>query len=188
MTATAVGDTTVIEDTPSLSPLSRPGKKPIYFHQIRHLLMSDGTELYGCAHCTYTSPKIGAVRPHLKSHKKGAAPKATPAKPNQLPPRTATAQNRKTTAPVPKRPVTAHRGEDNGTDLTTSSLAQLNLGELVTQAQQADAMRKQRDLARKERDAARSELDSVRADADKQRTRADEAEAKLAQVRRTLQL
>jgi hypothetical protein len=187
MTATAVDGITVIEETPSLSPLSRPGK-PIYFHQIRHLLMSDGSELFGCKHCTYTSPKIGAVRPHLKRHKNGTALSKSPARPSKTPAKTTTTQNGKTTVPAPKRPAAQPRRESTGPDLTTSSLAQLNLGELVTQAQSADALRKQRDLARKERDAARGELDSLRTEVGKQRARADQAEAKLAEVRRTLQL
>ncbi|MGA5820018.1 hypothetical protein ACPC54_19400 [Kitasatospora sp. NPDC094028] len=186
MTATAVDGITVIEDTPSLSPLSRPGK-PVYFHQIRHLLMEDGSELFGCTHCTYTSPKIGAVRPHLKKHKNGTA--QNPAKPSKTPAKTTTTQNGKTTVPAPKRPAASQpRRERTGPDLTTSSLAQLNLGELVTQAQSADKLRKQRDLAWKERDAARGELDSLRTEVGNERARADQAEAKLAQVRRTLQL
>ena len=67
MTATHVNGNEVVADEPALSPLSTPDK-PIYYKQIRQLLLGDGTVLFGCAHCDFTTPVMFRVRPHLRRH------------------------------------------------------------------------------------------------------------------------
>lgn len=67
MTATHVNGRKVVEDAPAPSPLSRDDF-PVYFKQIRELLLDDGTVTYGCVHCDFTAVTAGKVRPHLKAH------------------------------------------------------------------------------------------------------------------------
>lgn len=67
MTATSVGGIAVIADEPAESPISTPGK-PVFYKQIRRLLLADDTEVFGCLHCDYTADSVGRIRPHLKAH------------------------------------------------------------------------------------------------------------------------
>lgn len=67
MTATVVNGLTVIEAVEAHSPLSKPGK-PVYFRQILELLLEDGTVVYGCIHCEYTTDGALKVRSHLGKH------------------------------------------------------------------------------------------------------------------------
>lgn len=71
MTATTVNGHEVVADDPALSPLSTP-EKPIYYKQIRQLLLGDGSVMFGCAHCDFTTPHMVRVRPHLRVHAESA--------------------------------------------------------------------------------------------------------------------
>ena len=71
MTATQVDGVPVVADEPaasSLPPNPRTGQ-PVYFRQIRKLLLEDGRELFGCVHCDFTSAAVASVRPHLVAHR-----------------------------------------------------------------------------------------------------------------------
>lgn len=140
MTATTVNGIQVLASEAVEAPISTP-KKPIYFKQARRLLLADDTELYGCVHCDFAATGIGIVRTHLKTHRPTEAP--TPDAPRKTPTRTSAKKTPASAAPEP---------------LTATSLASLNLGQLVERAQAATKVVKERDLALKERDAAREEL------------------------------
>lgn len=63
----------VVASEPAPSQLKRDGK-PVPFKQILRLLLADGSEVYGCVHCDYTSPNPNSVRPHLNAHRNGKPP------------------------------------------------------------------------------------------------------------------
>ncbi len=67
MTATHVNGCEVIASEPVASPLSTPDR-PVYFRQIRRLLLADDSEAFGCVHCDYTASAPGRVRAHLSKH------------------------------------------------------------------------------------------------------------------------
>lgn len=69
MTATVVDGHQVIADEPARSPIANGAGQPMYFQQIRKLLLDNGSELYGCVHCDYARPRLAQVRPHLKKHR-----------------------------------------------------------------------------------------------------------------------
>lgn len=69
MTATKVDGRTVIEDQPALAPVKTWAGAPVYYKQIRELLLDDGTSVFGCAHCDYTGSSPVQVRPHLNKHR-----------------------------------------------------------------------------------------------------------------------
>lgn len=69
MTATIVNGLEVIADEPTEGSLCAPSGKPLVWRQTRTLLLSDGSTVYGCLHCDYTSPNLRAIRPHLKKHR-----------------------------------------------------------------------------------------------------------------------
>lgn len=89
MTATHVDGVPVVADEPATAHAgmaTRDGQ-PVRWRQIRHLLLEDGSEAYGCLHCTYTSRKLLSIRPHLNKHrelKPAAPPTAAPAAPAVL--------------------------------------------------------------------------------------------------------
>ncbi|TDQ01287.1 hypothetical protein [Labedaea rhizosphaerae] len=62
----------VIADEPTPAPISHDGR-PVVWQQTRTLLLADGSTVYGCAHCTYTSPNVRSIRPHLSKHKRTRA-------------------------------------------------------------------------------------------------------------------
>ncbi|MFI8932604.1 hypothetical protein ACIG3E_33690 [Streptomyces sp. NPDC053474] len=185
MTATHVNGVTVVADEPAPSPISRPGVT-VTFEQIRHLLLADGAEVYGCRHCTYTSPNINSIRPHLKAHKP-KKPKAAVAKAPKSPAGAVTAP--------PNRPkLAARRKAPQGPAKDAKVLASLSLGELVERAQLTEQMRTQRDQARSAAEQARRRADDWKERADDYRARfegmkgrAEEAERRLGQVRALVQ-
>ncbi|MER7009942.1 hypothetical protein ABT324_00740 [Saccharopolyspora sp. NPDC000359] len=65
-----VNGRTVIADEPTLAPIAAKNGTPIYWQQIRTLTLTDGSVIYGCKHCDYTSPNPNSVRPHLNQHRK----------------------------------------------------------------------------------------------------------------------
>jgi hypothetical protein len=80
MTAATVGDRKVIEDQPARSPLHTDAR-PVFFKQIRELLLDDGTIVFGCVHCEFAAATIGPVRPHLKVHTRPLASSRGPGRP-----------------------------------------------------------------------------------------------------------
>lgn len=60
----------VIADEPTEAPMRDKTGKPIFWQQTRTLLLTDGSTVYGCAHCDYTSPNVRSIRPHLGRHNK----------------------------------------------------------------------------------------------------------------------
>lgn len=62
---------TVIEDQPTEAPIQTKAGTPIYWRQVRTLLLSNGELIYGCAHCDYTSTNPNSIRPHLSAHSNG---------------------------------------------------------------------------------------------------------------------
>lgn len=75
MTATHVNGLEVITDEPAEAPLST-ADRPVFFKQIRRLLLADGDEVFGCVHCTYTADSVHRVRPHLGKHsRRGTDPR-----------------------------------------------------------------------------------------------------------------
>ncbi len=66
-----VNGRTVIEDRPTPAPISGRGGKPVYWQQVRTLVLHTGETLYGCAHCDYTSSNVYSIRPHLSAHSNG---------------------------------------------------------------------------------------------------------------------
>lgn len=59
---------TVINDEPTPAPINGKNGAPIYWRQVRTLTLDSGEEVYGCAHCDYTSPNPRSIRPHLSAH------------------------------------------------------------------------------------------------------------------------
>jgi len=49
------------------TPLSTSAR-PCHFTRIVRLLLDDGTDLFGCTECDFTSPAVGSVRHHLRDH------------------------------------------------------------------------------------------------------------------------
>lgn len=79
MTATHVNGVEVIADEPTTSPITAKDGSPVLWHQTRTLLLADGSTVYGCVHCDYTSPNANSVRPHLNRHRNNSsASKSTP--------------------------------------------------------------------------------------------------------------
>lgn len=76
MTATVVNGLAVVKDEPQVAPFRDRGGNPIYQPQTRVLTLADGTVVYGCVHCDYTSSNVNSVRPHLNKHRKPAEPVA----------------------------------------------------------------------------------------------------------------
>lgn len=68
MTASSVNGVEVIADEPTRSPLTDRAGKPVIWTQTRTLLLEDGSTVYGCLHCDYTSPNQNSIRPHLNRH------------------------------------------------------------------------------------------------------------------------
>jgi hypothetical protein len=64
----------VIADEPTEAPLPSKSGGPIYWTQTRTLLLADGSTVYGCAHCDYTSSNVNSIRPHLNRHRSRTAP------------------------------------------------------------------------------------------------------------------
>ncbi|MGW1976458.1 hypothetical protein [Streptomyces sp. NPDC001889] len=175
MTATHVNGIAVVVDQPAESPISRPGVN-VVFEKIRHLLLADGAEMYGCSLCDYTSENKLSIRPHLKVHKPRTPDAPKPKKKAQV---------------VIPSPATVPA---NGTRRVGGDLASLSLGQLVEQAQLTDQMRHQRDVARAEAEAARRETDDWKERAADYRSRcegwkgrAEKAEATMRNLREFLQ-
>ncbi|MDJ0346814.1 hypothetical protein QMK19_41030 [Streptomyces sp. H10-C2] len=179
MTATHVNGIAVVEDQPTKSGISRDGVQ-VTFTQTRHLLLADGTEIYGCQSCDYTSPNSLSIRPHLKVHK-DRAPKSEKARP--------------TGAPVSQPTSAVPSGSTRAAStLTGTDLASLNLGQLVERAHLTEQMRAQRDTARAETAAVRRELvdqkdrtATERSRREGWQNRAEKAEKKLLGMRALLQ-
>ncbi|MFD3422616.1 hypothetical protein [Streptomyces decoyicus] len=176
MTATHVNGIAVITDEPAPSPISRPGVN-VTFEQIRHPLLADGAETYGCLHCSYVSDNINSIRGHLKAHnQKSKEPVRKAPKPTI---RTATAPPRNHTEAAPRRkPAPAAK-----------DLASL-VDDLAERAQLTDQMRVERDAARKEaaqaqRSAAdwKQRADDYRIRFEGMKNQAEAANRKLARVR-----
>lgn len=70
MTATTVNGLPVMADTDTVSGLIDRAGNRVIWTQTRTLLLGDGSTVYGCQHCDYTSPNINSVRPHLNAHRK----------------------------------------------------------------------------------------------------------------------
>ncbi|PKW15955.1 hypothetical protein [Saccharopolyspora spinosa] len=66
----------VITDEPTLAPIAARNGSPVYWQQIRTLVLDGGEVTYGCAHCDYTNPNPASVRPHLNRHRKDKKTKA----------------------------------------------------------------------------------------------------------------
>lgn len=76
MTATAVNGLEVIASEPTPTPLNKPDR-PVFHKRVETLMLSDGSTVFGCTECEYTSDKPGAVRGHLKTHAKPASGRST---------------------------------------------------------------------------------------------------------------
>ncbi|MEU6331473.1 hypothetical protein ABZ851_29980 [Streptomyces sp. NPDC047049] len=177
MTATHVNGVAVIIDEPAPSPISRPGAD-VTFDQIRHLLLADGAETYGCLHCPYVSENISSVRGHLKAH--SSKPKGQVRKASK--PATPTVK----AAPTNPAKATPRRNPAQA----ARDLASLSLGELVERAQLTEQMRAQRDAAREQAAQAYRSVDDWKQRADDYRlrlegmkSRAEASDKKLAQIR-----
>lgn len=77
MTATVVNGLAVVKDEPQVAPFRDRAGNPIYQPQTRVLTLVDGSVVYGCAHCDYSSPNVHSVRPHLNKHRRPAEPGKT---------------------------------------------------------------------------------------------------------------
>jgi hypothetical protein len=85
MTATIVDGLEVIADEPTPSPISDRAGNRIIWTQTRTLLLADGSTIYGCQHCDYTSPNVNSIRPHLSKHiERGPKNNGRKAKPEDL--------------------------------------------------------------------------------------------------------
>jgi hypothetical protein len=84
VTATHVNGLAVIADEPALSPITTGAGAPIYFQQIRQLLLEDDSTAYGCVHCDFAAGSINAVRPHLRKHREQPSPKTRQPKLSEL--------------------------------------------------------------------------------------------------------
>lgn len=69
MTATEVNGVDVVSDEPTQAPMNMADGRPIVWTQTRTLVLKDGSVVYGCQHCDYTSPNILSIRPHLNKHR-----------------------------------------------------------------------------------------------------------------------
>ncbi|MBQ1047800.1 hypothetical protein KBX50_04760 [Micromonospora sp. C51] len=67
MTARFVNGVRVLADQDALSPLKAPHGQAVYWKQIRHLLLENETETYGCVHDSFTHPDAQQVLIHLRS-------------------------------------------------------------------------------------------------------------------------
>lgn len=68
VTATKVNGLEVIADEPTEAEMIGKNGRPIIWHQTRTLLLEDGSTVYGCVHCDYTSDNPRSIRPHLNAH------------------------------------------------------------------------------------------------------------------------
>jgi hypothetical protein len=85
VTATQVDGVPVVADEPATAPMRTRAGQPIRFTQIRHLLLEDGSEAFGCAHCDYASRNPLSIRPHLNKHRAQSAQSAQDAPPAAAP-------------------------------------------------------------------------------------------------------
>lgn len=69
MTATHVDGVEVLADERAKAQMVSRDGSPIYFKQIRELLLADGSTVFGCVHCDYTADSVNRVRPHLNKHR-----------------------------------------------------------------------------------------------------------------------
>jgi hypothetical protein len=69
VTATHVDGVEVLADEAAKAAMVSRDGSPIYFKQIRELLLADGQTVYGCVHCDYTANSVNRVRPHLNKHR-----------------------------------------------------------------------------------------------------------------------
>jgi hypothetical protein len=153
MTAKSVNGIRVLDHVDAHSPLSKNSSRPIKYRQIRHLLLENGEEWYGCLHCAYASTNFFSIRPHLKKHNKHTATQPALTEPKAAPKPMPKAKTSAAATQPAAKPVVAHIGGKP----VDRSLASLNLGQLVEQAQLTDQMRLQAAVAREERDLARKE-------------------------------
>ncbi|MFI7087739.1 hypothetical protein ACIBUR_29595 [Streptomyces anulatus] len=190
MTATHVNGLAVIEDLPTRSRISRPGVQ-VTFDQTRHLLLSDGSEMYGCKHCTYTSTNPNSIRPHLKVHKADGETsrekRRTSAGTVKRRTATTTRPNRRD-APRPSLPAAPGRGI-----APNDELASMNLGQLVQRAQMTEQLCRERDSARTDAEAAqrvakdwKDRAADYRNRLEGMRDRAERSEKRLASLRAML--
>lgn len=180
MTATHVKGVAVVADEPARSPISRPGVN-VVFDQIRHLLLADGSEWYGCVHCDYVSQNPNSIRPHLKAHKPKPAPEVRkPHKPSGPVGRTGTAPANRS------KPATRRRQPSRPAPPPTRDLGSLNLGELVERAQLTEQMRAQRDAARREAADAQALANDWKSRADDWRARFEGMKARMEKAEGTL--
>ncbi|ALG14749.1 hypothetical protein AOZ06_12920 [Kibdelosporangium phytohabitans] len=74
-----MGGLEVIADEPTPSPIKSRDGAAVLWTQTRTLLLGDGSTVYGCQHCDYTSPNVNAIRPHLQAHNSRRGKKTTTA-------------------------------------------------------------------------------------------------------------
>lgn len=178
MTATHVNGVAVVADEPAQSPISRPGVN-VVFDQIRHLLLADGNEWYGCRHCDYVSQNQNSIRPHLKAHKPKTEPEVRkPHKPSGPAGRTGTAPANRAD---PRR-----RQPSRSAPAPSRDLGSLNLGELVQRAQLTEQMRAQRDAALRKAEDAQRLADDYKSRADDWRSRFEGMKARMEKAESTL--
>lgn len=67
MTAAAVDGLSVIATERVESPLSSPERPMFYVHTLK-LLLEDGSVVYGCSDCDFTSDKMGSTRNHWQNY------------------------------------------------------------------------------------------------------------------------
>ncbi|OXM69666.1 C2H2-type zinc finger protein [Amycolatopsis vastitatis] len=68
MTATEVNGIAVVSDEPRQAPFRDNGGNTVYQPQTRVLTLANGSVVYGCQHCDYTSSNPNSIRPHLGKH------------------------------------------------------------------------------------------------------------------------
>lgn len=78
MTATEVDGRAVIADRDATSDITDRAGRPVMWRQVRELTLDDGTVIYGCAHCDYTSTNRLSIRPHLNRHRRRTEPEPAP--------------------------------------------------------------------------------------------------------------
>ncbi|MEV7887513.1 hypothetical protein ACWD3I_26015 [Streptomyces sp. NPDC002817] len=179
MTATHVNDVAVVADEPAQSPISRPGVN-VVFDQIRHLLLADASEWYGCLHCDYVSQNQNSIRPHLKAHKPKPEPEVRkPHKQSGPAGRTGTPANR-------SEPAHLRRQSSAPASPASRDLGSLNLGELVQRAQLTEQMRAQRDAALRKAEGAQRLADDWKSRADDWRARFEGMKARMEKAEGTL--
>lgn len=66
--ARVIDGVAVLDDRDTRSPINDRAGNPVMWRKIRTLLMADGTTLYGCSVCDYTSRNPMSIRPHLGKH------------------------------------------------------------------------------------------------------------------------